>query len=171
MANNFGVTPGTGLTFKSTDNAGVQTPHHNVELNSVTPSVNTGSADSGTLRIAVANATSAGGGPGTATGGGLRILGNDGANDRLLLTDTTGMAYVKGGVTGGYRLVLIGLGVGALLGSYNSLLMVRGQVEQAVSANIWIAGSLDGRQWTQVLPVYYKTVRWVIRWRKRLNHD
>lgn len=25
--------------------------------------------------------------------------------------------------------------------------------------------------WTQVLPVYYKTVRWVIRWRKRLNHD
>lgn len=65
---------------------------------------------------------------------------------------------LKGGVTGGYRLVLIGLGVGALLGSYNSLLMVRGQVEQAVSANIWIAGSLDGRQWTQVLPVLIGTI-------------
>ncbi len=65
---------------------------------------------------------------------------------------------LKGGITGGYRLVLIGLGMGALLGSYNSLLMVRGRVEEAVAANIWVAGSLDGRQWTQVLPVSIGTI-------------
>lgn len=65
---------------------------------------------------------------------------------------------LKGGVTGGYRLVLIGLGMGALLGSYNSLLMVRGEVEEAVAANIWVAGSLEGRQWPQVLPVLIGTL-------------
>lgn len=65
---------------------------------------------------------------------------------------------LKGGVTGGFRLVLIGLGVGALLSSLNSLLIVRGDVEAAFSANIWIAGSLDGRRWAQVLPAMVGTV-------------
>lgn len=31
MANNVAVTAGTGTTFKTTDNAGVHTPHHNVD--------------------------------------------------------------------------------------------------------------------------------------------
>lgn len=31
MANNIDITPGTGKTVKTTDNAGIHTPHHNVD--------------------------------------------------------------------------------------------------------------------------------------------
>ena len=65
---------------------------------------------------------------------------------------------LKGGVTGGYRLVLIGLGVGSLLGALNSLMMVRGDVELALSANVWISGSLDDVKWSQALSVLSITV-------------
>ncbi|KAB1643209.1 FecCD family ABC transporter permease [Gulosibacter chungangensis] len=59
---------------------------------------------------------------------------------------------LKGGVTGGFRLVLIGIGVGALLSSLNSLMMVRGDVELAFTANVWISGSVDNVKWDQALP-------------------
>lgn len=59
---------------------------------------------------------------------------------------------LKGGVTGGYRLVLIGLGIGALLSSLNSLMLVRGEVELAFAANVWLSGSIDNAKWDQALP-------------------
>lgn len=69
---------------------------------------------------------------------------------------TSAIIYVlslRGGVTGGYRLVLIGLGVGALLGAVNGFLLVRGNIDRAVTANLWLSGSLDSRQWAHVIPV------------------
>lgn len=42
------------LDFKSTDNAGVHTPHHNIEFASVAPTVGSGAADTGTLRVILA---------------------------------------------------------------------------------------------------------------------
>lgn len=55
----------------------------------------------------------------------------------------------RGGVSGGYRLILTGIGVGALLAALNSYLLTRGGIDQAASANIWLSGSLVGRSWGQ----------------------
>lgn len=59
----------------------------------------------------------------------------------------------KNGAVGGYRLVLTGIGVGAVLAAINGLLLVRGSLDNAVAANLWQAGSLNARNWTHVWPV------------------
>ena len=51
-----------------------------------------------------------------------------------------------------YRLVLIGLGVGATLSALNGLLLVKGSLDSAVQANVWLAGSLNARHWVHALP-------------------
>ncbi len=58
----------------------------------------------------------------------------------------------KGGTTGGYRLVLVGVGIGAVLSGFNTALLVMGHVDQAGSAQIWLAGSLNTRTWYHVWP-------------------
>ena len=65
---------------------------------------------------------------------------------------------LKGGVTGGHRLVLVGLGVGALLSGLNAFMMVRGDVDRAFTANVWLAGSLDDVKWAQAAPVVAVTL-------------
>ncbi len=60
---------------------------------------------------------------------------------------------VKAGVTGGYRLVLVGIGVGEVLAALNNLMLVKGDLDSAITANIWQAGSLDARQWEHAVPV------------------
>lgn len=60
---------------------------------------------------------------------------------------------VKGGVTGGYRLILVGIGVGAVLGALNGLMLVLGDLDNAIAANLWLAGSLSARNWSHALPV------------------
>lgn len=52
---------------------------------------------------------------------------------------------------GGYRLILVGIGVGALLSGLNTVLMVMGDLDRAMSAQIWLAGSLSARGWSHVL--------------------
>lgn len=59
---------------------------------------------------------------------------------------------LKGHVTGGYRLVLVGIGVGASLSGLNTMLLVMGNLDQAMSAQIWLAGSLNTRTWLHVIP-------------------
>ncbi len=53
----------------------------------------------------------------------------------------------------GYRLVLIGLGVGEILGGFTSWVLVRAELVDATRATIWISGSLAGRDWTNVKPL------------------
>ena len=60
---------------------------------------------------------------------------------------------VKGRVTGGYRLILVGIGVGAVLGAANGLMLVLGDLDNAISANLWLSGSLSARNWGHALPV------------------
>ncbi|MCD7099195.1 iron chelate uptake ABC transporter family permease subunit [Stenotrophomonas sp. MMGLT7] len=60
---------------------------------------------------------------------------------------------LRSGVTGGYRLVLVGVGVGAILDALNGLMLVKGDLDNAVMANLWRAGSLDARGWNHVVPV------------------
>jgi iron complex transport system permease protein len=61
------------------------------------------------------------------------------------------LAY-KRGVTG-YRLVLVGIGVTAVLGSTTSYLLTRAEIFDAQRATVWLTGSLNGRGWEHVRPV------------------
>lgn len=54
----------------------------------------------------------------------------------------------RDGITGGLRLVLVGIGTGALLGAVTDFLMVRAQISDAAVVQQWTAGSLTGRGWT-----------------------
>ncbi|MGO2779056.1 FecCD family ABC transporter permease, partial [Glutamicibacter arilaitensis] len=49
--------------------------------------------------------------------------------------------------TGGQRLVIIGIGVGAMLGAVNTILLAKGDADLAAQANLWLSGSLGGRTW------------------------
>lgn len=60
---------------------------------------------------------------------------------------------LRAGVSGGYRLVLVGVGIGAILDALNGLMLVKGDLDNAVTANLWRAGSLEARGWQHVLPV------------------
>ncbi|MEU6854466.1 iron chelate uptake ABC transporter family permease subunit [Actinacidiphila alni] len=53
----------------------------------------------------------------------------------------------------GYRLVLVGIGASAVLAAVNSYLLVKADFVDAARAVVWIAGSLDGRDWNQVWPL------------------
>ncbi len=64
----------------------------------------------------------------------------------------------RGGVVAGPRLILVGIGVGSILAALNSLMLVKGHLDNAISANLWLAGSLDARNWDHVLPVLIGTV-------------
>ncbi len=56
---------------------------------------------------------------------------------------------VKRGVQG-FRLILIGIGVAAMLTSLNSYLLTRAEINDAQQALVWLTGSLNGRGWGQV---------------------
>lgn len=60
---------------------------------------------------------------------------------------------LRGGVVASYRLVLVGIGVGATLSALNEAVLLRGALEQALSAQLWLSGSLSARTWDHVLPL------------------
>ncbi|WP_205696744.1 iron chelate uptake ABC transporter family permease subunit [Conexibacter sp. SYSU D00693] len=53
----------------------------------------------------------------------------------------------------GYRLVLVGIGVAAVLQAGIAWVLTQGQVLDAALAYIWIVGSLNGRDWDHVWPL------------------
>ena len=61
------------------------------------------------------------------------------------------LAMGRGAV--GYRLVLVGIGLNALLWAVNSYLLITAKLEDAMSAQVWLIGSLNGRSWDQLWPV------------------
>lgn len=98
---------------------------------------------------------------GAATGAIAQIILFDGTPSQIAVSAvvtgllTAAIVYLlssnRGG--GGYRLVLTGIGVGAVLGALNGLMLVKGNLDDAISANLWLAGSLNARSWTHVWPV------------------
>ncbi|MCC6437332.1 MAG: iron chelate uptake ABC transporter family permease subunit [Acidimicrobiales bacterium] len=58
------------------------------------------------------------------------------------------LAYRRG--VQGFRLIIVGIGVSAMLGSLNTWLMLKASLEQAMAAAAWGAGSLNGVSWDQV---------------------
>lgn len=61
------------------------------------------------------------------------------------------LAYRRG--VSGYRLVLIGIGIGAMLASFTAYLLTRAEINDAQRATVWLTGSLNGRSWDHVRPV------------------
>jgi iron complex transport system permease protein len=57
----------------------------------------------------------------------------------------------KGGVAG-FRLIIVGIAVTALLASVNTYLLLRAKLEVAVAAATWGAGSLNLLTWGDVIP-------------------
>ncbi|MGV8839125.1 MAG: FecCD family ABC transporter permease [Bauldia sp.] len=96
---------------------------------------------------------------GSYTGALIVILIVDGSYLRLV-----GGALVGGMVTAvlvyalawrrgvqGFRLIIVGIGVAAMLTSLNTWLVLRASLDQAMAAAAWGAGSLNGVSWDQVV--------------------
>jgi iron complex transport system permease protein len=61
------------------------------------------------------------------------------------------VAY-RGGVQG-FRMVLVGIGVNAMLVAANNYLVTRANLQDAITAQTWLVGSLNGRGWSDAGPV------------------
>lgn len=59
------------------------------------------------------------------------------------------LAY-RGGMQG-FRLIVVGIGVSAVLGSLNTWMMIQASQEVALTAAVWGAGSLNGIGWEEVI--------------------
>ena len=53
----------------------------------------------------------------------------------------------------GFRLVLVGIALSAVLTSLISYLLVVADITEAAQATVWLTGSLNGRGWEHVVPV------------------
>lgn len=62
-----------------------------------------------------------------------------------------GLAWRKG--IAGYRLVLIGIGIAAMMGSVIDYLMTRADVYDAQVALLWLTGSLNGASTAKMMPL------------------
>jgi iron complex transport system permease protein len=91
----------------------------------------------------------------------LMVLGDADAALAVLLAAfggalATGVALYalawRGGVQG-YRLVLVGIGVAALLDAGVLYVLARGQIFEVAEAYVWLVGSLNGSGWEQVWPL------------------
>ena len=54
----------------------------------------------------------------------------------------------------GYRLVLVGVGIAAMAIACIQYLMTMATIREASQATLWLTGSLNGRGWNQVRPVF-----------------
>ena len=53
----------------------------------------------------------------------------------------------------GFRLIVVGIGVSAMLGSINSYLITRADLDDAMQVGFWGAGSLSRVTWSMLVPV------------------
>lgn len=58
------------------------------------------------------------------------------------------LAYKRG--VQGFRLIIVGIGLSAMLHSLNVWLMIQADLDQAMAAAAWNAGTLNGVSWNQV---------------------
>ena len=93
------------------------------------------------------------GGSGDLLGGvasiGVPIAALLGGSATALLVYT--LSYRRGLV--GYRLVLIGIGVGAVMTAAIQYMLTQTTIYEAARATVWLTGSLNGRSWGHVRPV------------------
>lgn len=60
------------------------------------------------------------------------------------------LAYRRG--SQGFRLIIVGIGISAMLAAFNHWLILQAELEAALAAAVWGAGSLNGITWEQASP-------------------
>ena len=60
------------------------------------------------------------------------------------------LAYRRG--SQGFRLIIVGIGISAMLAAVNHWLILQAELEAALAAAVWGAGSLNGITWEQAAP-------------------
>lgn len=55
----------------------------------------------------------------------------------------------------GQRLILIGIGLSFMLQAITGWLLIKARLEQAQQANVWLNGSLNGRDWSSAEPLIW----------------
>jgi iron complex transport system permease protein len=98
---------------------------------------------SGSSAAAVFEITAIGGGTAAVAAGSI-------AGGLLTAVLVYGLAFRDG--VQGYRLVLVGIGISAMLEALTSYLLTRAKIEDLQAASVWLAGSLNGRGWEHVWP-------------------
>ena len=98
---------------------------------------------------------------GSATGALLQILVLGGSATAIAVSSLAGclvtvalvyvLAYRQG--VQGYRMVLIGIGLSAMLVAVNRYLILKANIGDAERAQVWLTGSLNGAGWEAVVPV------------------
>jgi iron complex transport system permease protein len=61
------------------------------------------------------------------------------------------LSYRKG--LAGFRLIVVGIAVSAVVNSVNQWIVIKIDFHTAVTASVWQQGTLSGQSWTQVLPM------------------
>lgn len=70
----------------------------------------------------------------------------------VLTALTVGLLAFRRGVQG-FRMILVGIGVAAMLTAANSYLLTRLSIQDAFAAQAWLVGGLSGRGWDEIWPV------------------
>lgn len=60
------------------------------------------------------------------------------------------LAYRRG--VQGFRLIIVGIGISAMLGSINAYLITRADIDDAMTVGFWGAGSISRVSWTSMVP-------------------
>jgi iron complex transport system permease protein len=96
---------------------------------------------------------------GAATGALLVIVLARGAHSAVALGALAGglatalLVYLLARGGRGYRMILVGIGIAAMLTSANHYLLTRAEITDAQTAAVWLTGSLHNRSWSEVTPV------------------
>jgi iron complex transport system permease protein len=85
-------------------------------------------------------------------GSGVAVSAGALAGGALTAVAVYGLAYKRGG-SSSYRLVLLGIAVGALMLALIHYLLSRARIEEAQEATRWLLGSLNNRGWEDVVPL------------------
>lgn len=54
--------------------------------------------------------------------------------------------------TAGFRLILVGIGISSVLASFNHFMVLRAELDVAMAAAVWGAGTLNGLSWATLIP-------------------
>ena len=87
----------------------------------------------------------------TAFGGGVVAVGASAWIGAVGSAVAVYLVARRGGVTGGAKLVLVGIGIATILSGVNEYLITRANIIDAAAASLWITGSLDSSSWSGVV--------------------
>ncbi|MGL4305633.1 MAG: FecCD family ABC transporter permease [Mycobacteriaceae bacterium] len=106
----------------------------------------TGGAAVAALSVIILDATALFGSFATLGVAGAALIGG-------LLAGTTIFALAWSNGLDGFRLILVGIGINAMAMALLSWLLVYADLNEATRAQLWLNGSLDSRQWAELLPL------------------